>query len=586
MKKWEWKKFAVAGLAFALSFQSTAFAGEIVILDDEERVTEAVTNALEETEGQTETQQETESGTEQFTETGAETETNTETATETGTEIESEAEDTKENGMEMHFYTLGEQQEIKETTLEELETLFQEKEGKMSETAVVLYQPKNYWVQDEEPETESEIQTESLDVETVLEGSGEVLLPEETETETKETEVQPEKEIVQKAVLAEEDKEQAAKLADFAENVVVVMNSIVLEDELVFRGQEHVKAVVFMDEKSEESFSEAVKNHDLEKEYADYQKKIDEFLAKEVEKLNTSLGINGVLPGGLFANSLMSAQQGTTPGTDLNKIDNPYINKESETTTPSTNRQTTNQSESPSGSNSSSGTGSGSSTTAKKEISLTLDAPEGLEEDDEDLYVTYEMTCPDDIKISEAVFSLTYDSTKMSYDSDYSDAGDILYDEDTKEGFQYSASDSSGKVIMTLKAGNNTAQTMKGVVLDLGFALKNPAKTGDIFNLKLEVTSLKSGTTELKGNSGYDIKVNESPIQAMAYTDDEQTESTESESQTQTQTQTQTQAQTQQIDLQKAAKTGDNTNIPFWVCLMASSAIICGIIRKKRQSVC
>lgn len=331
------------------------------------------------------------------------------------------------------------------------------------------------------------------------------------------------------------------KLAAFAENSVIVMNGIILEDELAFRGQENVKAVISMNEKSEESFSEAMKNLELEKEYADYQKKIDEFLKKEVEKLNTSLGINGVLPGGLFANSLMSAQQGTTPGTGLNKIDNPYINKESETTTPSTNRQTTIQSESSSESKSSenlSGTGSGSSTTAKKEISLTLDAPEGLEEDDEDLYVTYEMTCPDDIKISEAVFSLTYDSTKMSYDSDYSDAGDILYDEDTKEGFQYSASDSNGKVTMTLKAGNSTPQTMKGVVLDLGFALKNPAKTGDIFNLKLEVTSLKSGTTELKGNSGYDIKLNEPPIQATAYEDDEDTET---ESQTQTQTQTQTQ---------------------------------------------
>ena len=63
MKKWGWKKFAVAGLAFALSFQSTAFAGEIVIFDDEESVTEATTHDSEdseETESQTETQKETE----------------------------------------------------------------------------------------------------------------------------------------------------------------------------------------------------------------------------------------------------------------------------------------------------------------------------------------------------------------------------------------------------------------------------------------------------------------------------------------------------------------------------------------------
>jgi len=466
MKKWGWKKFAVAGLAFALSFQSTAFAGEIVIFDDEESVTEATTHDSEdseETESQTETQKETESETEQITETETGTEINTETSIET--EIDSETKDIKESDVEIHFYTLDEQQEIEEITLQELENLSEEK---IEETAVILFQPKNYWVQDKETEAE----TESLDLETVLEGAGEIILPEETEmnTETQESEMQTEQETEQNTVLAEEAKEQAEKLAAFAENAVIVMNGIILEDELAFRGQENVKAVISMNEKSEESFSEAMKNLELEKEYADYQKKIDEFLKKEVEKLNTSLGINGVLPGGLFANSLMSAQQGTTPGTGLNKIDNPYINKESETTTPSTNRQTTIQSESSSESKSSenlSGTGSGSSTTAKKEISLTLDAPEGLEEDDEDLYVTYEMTCPDDIKISEAVFSLTYDSTKMSYDSDYSDAGDILYDEDTKEGFQYSASDSNGKVTMTLKAGNSTPQTMKGVVLDL-----------------------------------------------------------------------------------------------------------------------
>ena len=34
MKKWGWKKFAVMGLTLALSFQATAFAGEIAILDD------------------------------------------------------------------------------------------------------------------------------------------------------------------------------------------------------------------------------------------------------------------------------------------------------------------------------------------------------------------------------------------------------------------------------------------------------------------------------------------------------------------------------------------------------------------------
>ena len=104
MKKWGWKKFAVAGLAFALSFQSTAFAGEIVIFDDEESVTEATTHDSEdseETESQTETQKETESETEQITETETGTEINTETSIET--EIDSETKDIKESDVEIHL---------------------------------------------------------------------------------------------------------------------------------------------------------------------------------------------------------------------------------------------------------------------------------------------------------------------------------------------------------------------------------------------------------------------------------------------------------------------------------------------------
>jgi LPXTG-motif cell wall-anchored protein len=125
---------------------------------------------------------------------------------------------------------------------------------------------------------------------------------------------------------------------------------------------------------------------------------------------------------------------------------------------------------------------------------------------------------------------------------------------------------------------------MSGAVLDLGFTLKEETSVGDSYDLKLAVTSLKDGTTDLTGDSNVNITVKEESIKTIAYEDETETE-TQTETQAQTQVQTETQAQTQSTDLQTAAKTGDNTNLIVWVILMVAAAgcIVVFVVKKQKQ---
>jgi hypothetical protein len=347
--------------------------------------------------------------------------------------------------------------------------------------------------------------------------------------------------------LTEEEVEQVKEFAELGLDLVVVTNGSKLSDITTFADEWQVKAVVATDEKTEEGLKNYLAALDLQKAYASYD-----------EELNSAL----------LGTNKTRATGSNLPGTTL----------EGSSTSSSSTSSTEKSTESETSSTSS------SSTTTKTDITFTM-VPDPLEEGDDTIYAVYEITCPSDVKISEATFTLTYDSTKMSYDSDYSDAGtDILYDEDTNKGFNYTAVDNNGTLKITLKTNSGSSETMSGAVLDLGFTLKEETSVGDSYDLKLAVTSLKDGTTDLTSDSNVNITVKEESIKTIAYEDETETE-TQTETQAQTQVQTETQAQTQSTDLQTAAKTGDNTNLIVWVILMVAAAgcIVVFVVKKQKQ---
>lgn len=542
MKKWGWKKISAVGLTLSLALSMTAFASEVQMED------------MEDTE-QTETVEE---------------------------------EQKKENnGLESHIFLMEKKSREKETeqteqefsetfgiksvTLEELEdikyaSVVSEQDVKTpSETVIILFQPENFWNQENIEETEASTE-EMKTIETILDPVQEVMREAETESET------AVKEELPVLALTKEQKEQVTQASSFSEEILVVVNGGTLEDESLFRTQKKVKAVLSMNERTEKSFKEALKELPLEQVYAEYQEKMKETAGEENKRpvLKTAEKeeeykpqAESVLPGNTLSKS------GTSTGTT--GIQTPTDTEtEENSTAPGNSVQGT------SGTTGTTGSGSESETTAtKKNIILTM-VPDGLEDGDDVLYAVYKISCPDDVKISEGSFKLTYDSTKMSYDKDYSDAG-----MDSMDDFTYTGTDNTGILTMDLKSNNGTALTLNGEILDLGFELKEMTKTGDIYNLKLEVISLKNGSTELTTDSNYTITVQEDSIKTVAAEGDDIEEETETQTQTQTQTQTETQTQTQ--SLQKAAKTDDKTNAVLWLILLTASALLIGGISFKRE---
>lgn len=536
MKKWGWKKVSAMGLVFALAFSTTAFAGEMNVEESTEKTEQEESNGLE---------------TLLFAvEKGI-----------SGRTAVSDGEGWQEN----------ENQTVKEITLEELKKIKNEpvssetEKKEMPQTAVVVFQPENYWVQSEAPETEAVVE-ESQSVEMVLDAAqeSESAVSEETERTLADEELPV-------ITLTKEQEAQVTETASLVPETIVVINGGTLKDERIFKSQKNVKAVFSMNETTEEAFEEAVKNLDMEKVYADYQKKIEEEDSSENTKMphklimqaeTSSFQAESVLPG----NSLSKAS--STPNTESTESDS----------TSGTEGSTVNPGTTKNGTSTNSGTGSTNSPstgTAKKEITITM-VPDELDEGDDYLYAIYEISCPD-VQISEASFKLTYDSTKMSYDAEYSEDGGV----DVSDDFTYTGTDNTGSVTINLKSKDGAAHAMNGDMLDLAFELKNEAKVGDVFNLKLEVTSLKNGTAELKTDANYNITVKEESIKAMAYTEEDDETQPQSQTQTQTQTEPMTQTQAQTTELQKAAKTDDTTNVMLWILLMTASMGVYGLSRRK-----
>lgn len=536
MKKRGFWKAAAFSMALALTVQATSYAAEIAF---------------------TETAQDTE--TEKYEDTGFETRfyvlEEAEEEEKVEGEVESEVETEKERKLEARALT---EEELEQ---DESQDDFEEDKKELPEKGIVVFQEKDRW---DEPEENLLEEPESTS-EQIIESFSESETESETEDEEKATPI----------TFTEDQESQLREAAEIFKETTVIINGVVLKDDLILKDMAQVKTVLFMDEESEEKLMECLSEIDYEKEFEIYQKKVEEAEKKaETEKIKEL-----VLPGTTLSRSASQTE------TDQNV--------QSETTGSKEAGFETMPGNSLSGTSLNPGTTPSDSTVSqKKTVTITqkMDPEVPLYAGDEEMTVIYDVSCPQDVKISEGSFEITFDSTKMDYDQDYDPLGIDLIDAfetatNDDENVTSTATVSGGKVIINFKSKTNTSINLNGTMLDINFLLKAEAKVGDTYNVSMRVLSLKDGTVDMAADSqNYEVNVVNNSITATAGEEEESESQSESQAQTQPQSQTQTQSQTQQETL-KAAKTGDSMKPEFWICLGASALGILAIIAR-RKKVC
>lgn len=539
MKKRGFWKAAALGMALAMAVQGTSFAAEI-----------ALTEPAQETQTETETVNEIE----KYADTGYETRFYVLEEAEEDVEeiIESEDETEKERKLEARALT---EEELKQDKSQDDS---EDEKKELPEKGILIFQEKDYWA----------VPEENLLEETEKESEQKVGAFSETESETEhEKKVTP-------ITFTEDQEDQLREAAKIFEETTVIINGAVLKDRLFLKDMEQVKTVLFMDEESEEKLLEALSEIDYEKEYEAYQKKVEE-AEKETETENIK---EAVLPGITLSGTAsvnqteadQSIQNGTT-GAGLETM--PGNSLSGTSLNPGT-------------------TPSGSTTAQKKTITITqkMDADVPLMAGDKEMILLYDINCPQNVKISEGSFEITFDSTKMDYDQEYDPLGiDLL------EAFEAATNDdedvtstatvSGGKVIINFRSKTNTPINLNGTMLDINFLLKTKANVGDTYNVSMRVLNLKDGTVDMAADSqNYEVQVINNSLTAMAGEEEQSESQTESQSQTQPQSQTQTQSQSQtQKETLKAAKTGDFMKPEFWICLGVSALGILTIIARRKK---
>ncbi len=523
--------FVAFGMILTLAFSSTVYAGEI---------------ALSDTENQTET-------------------------------VMTQTEEQETNGLESWMYLLEEPTVTEEVVIEEtkaehvLVPLAQEElealEGreateeteateKTAKTALIVFQPESFWKEDTQA-TESEVSETQTVEETVMSEQTEAL----TETEISE---ETQKDLP-KITLTKEQKKQIQTLTKQSEETILITNGCVLKDELEFQKEKKIKAVFSLNEKTEQSFKEAMEKLELSKIYKEYQKKIKEAkktetLAETEKKQETEPAgkIPGAEDGSMELSLARTGQTNAPTGTETG-------NTETETSTNTNMNTNTNTS------------------TGAKDVIFTF-VPDPVLEEEESVSATYKIktTKP----ITNCTVTITFDATKMTLDS--ADSSDVFEDYDNltiNEVDPKSTTVQGGKIVFSFSSP--TPIQLNGDMLDLWFDLKgsaNPAKKGDTYNFDMTVNTLKNGTTNLTS------EVKNAAMVAEEDTEDEEPEETESETtKTTEQTQSSETGSTSSTEAKStpnsAAKTGDNTQVGWWLTLMSAAFVIVTVeMGRKRQA--
>lgn len=496
----------------------------------------------------------------------ADTEQTQETASE-----QTEEKDPEENGLDSFIYirekedkTTG-KAKVKKVTIEELKEEIDA--NQVPELAAVVFQ-----FSDEEFETEAltenttEFETETQSETT--ESESETATDSETESETEsETDKNAEDEKYQTVELSDMQKEMVYEVAELVPQTVIILNQCELEDRLIFTDCKEVKAVTVLKADTEKELKKAIQKYDLEKEYADY-------LKLQSEKKSASKGQARTTSTSSSGKSLAVPQTSTQA--------------ESQTSTTPSNRVAGSSSTSGSSSSGSSGYGSSGSsasgssstsgtTTGQKDVTFKFE-PDEVYSGEESISATYSVSSTKEITYGKV--TINYDTNAMKYDDSNAEDSDALEGMTIKVIKPTDSAGTEGKIV--IEFSSTTPKKLKGTLVDLWFNLTGNATTGQQFNISMTVDELRNGSTNLTSEvetasmvaqpDGEEEKETETP----ATTSTPSTTASTSASSSST-----TSGSSSTTTTQNAPKTGDATNIPAMVLLMAGSAAVYIKARKR-----
>lgn len=493
----------------------------------------------------------------------ADTEQTQETASE-----QTEEKDPEENGLDSFIYIrekedkTTEKAKVKKVTIEELKEEIDA--NQVPELAAVVFQ-----FSDEEFETEALTEnTTEFETETQSETTeSESETATETETES-ETDKDLEIEKYPTVELSDMQKDMVYEVAELVPQTVIILNQCELEDHLVFADCKEVKAVTVLKADTEKGLKKAIQQYDLEKEYANY-------LQLQSEKKSASKG-----------------QARTTSTADTSKslaIPQTSAQPESQTSTTPSNRVAGSSSTSGSSSSGSSGYGSsgssasgssstsGTTTTGQKDVTFKFE-PDEVYSGEESISATYSVSSTKEITYGKV--TINYDTNAMKYDDSNAEDSDALEGMTIKVIKPTDSAGTEGKIV--IEFSSTTPKKLKGTLVDLWFNLTGNATTGQQFNISMTVDELRNGSTNLTSEvetasmvaqpDGEEEKETETP----ATTSTPSTTASTSASSSST-----TSGSSSTTTTQNAPKTGDATNIPAMVLLMAGSAAVYIKARKR-----
>lgn len=492
----------------------------------------------------------------------ADTEQTQETASE-----QTEEKDPEENGLDSFVYIrekedkTTEKAKVKKVTIEELKEEIDA--NQVPELAAVVFQ-----FSDEEFETEALTEnTTEFETETQSETTeSESETATETETES-ETDKDSEIEKYPTVELSDMQKDMVYEVAELVPQTVIILNQCELEDHLVFADCKEVKAVTVLKADTEKGLKKAIQQYDLEKEYANY-------LQLQSEKKSASKG-----------------QARTTSTADTSKslaIPQTSAQPESQTSTTPSNRVAGSSSTSGSSSSGSSGYGSSGSsasgssstsgtTTGQKDVTFKFE-PDEVYSGEESISATYSVSSTKEITYGKV--TINYDTNAMKYDDSNAEDSDALEGMTIKVIKPTDSAGTEGKIV--IEFSSTTPKKLKGTLVDLWFNLTGNATTGQQFNISMTVDELRNGSTNLTSEvetasmvaqpDGEEEKETETP----ATTSTPSTTASTSASSSST-----TSGSSSTTTTQNAPKTGDATNIPAMVLLMAGSAAVYIKARKR-----
>lgn len=494
----------------------------------------------------------------------ADTERTQETASE-----QTEEKDPEENGLDSFIYIrekedkTTEKAKVKKVTIEELKEEIDA--NQVPELATVVFQ-----FSDEEFETEALTEnTTEFETETQSETTeSESETATETETES-ETDKDLEIEKYPTVELSDMQKDMVYEVAELVPQTVIILNQCELEDHLVFADCKEVKAVTVLKADTEKGLKKAIQQYDLEKEYANY-------LQLQSEKKSASKG-----------------QARTTSTADTSKslaIPQTSAQPESQTSTTPSNRVAGSSSTSGSSSSGSSGYGSSGSsasgssstsgtTTGQKDVTFKFE-PDEVYSGEESISATYSVSSTKEITYGKV--TINYDTNAMKYDDSNAEDSDALEGMTIKVIKPTDSAGTEGKIV--IEFSSTTPKKLKGTLVDLWFNLTGNATTGQQFNISMTVDELRNGSTNLTSEvetasmvaqpDGEEEKEKETETPATTSTPSTTASTSASSSST-------TSGSSSTTTTQNAPKTGDATNIPAMVLLMAGSAAVYIKARKR-----